>query len=142
MSERQREQPVAHHAPRSEPLSWNPILEIMETTSALRRLSEENSKVSKEMKEKDRLHQIEVATKAMGKIFHFKGEEKRIFFSLTPLDNPEKHLPDLEFTGFKNNDGQWYLGFNSEEGPLYVSVKQLEHSEQINHFRDETVIRN
>lgn len=138
-TERKIENIPTHYKPNSESHDYNPVLDLMEFSHALNRLQNESLLTKKEAKEKLLNHQKEIAELAMNRIFRFSNIERKVYLIFTLLDNPDKHLPEMEFTGFQNKDGQWFLGFKNEEEPLYVPVQQLAHSEQINHVRIENV---
>lgn len=113
---------------RREGLSYNPILTILETTSALKRNDF-----------KDPLFEGNFVSLAEQKIFEHHGVRRRLFFTVAAPGKINVKAKAKEFTGFqKTSEGDWTLklGIDAEE---YVSVSGIANSMQIQNFREERV---
>jgi len=125
--------------PRSEPLSWNPILELMEASSILSR--RQNSK----FRELD--YEKEVARLANEKFTKGHEDEKIVFViqGVNPLsfnDNGDvvqflSNTFEFQLLGFEKRNGQWYLAVNKdqESDNWFIPVGQIKDSRQIISFK-------
>lgn len=110
-----------------EGLSYNPILTLLETVSALKRNDHA-----------DFARMEFLAKHAEQRMFEHNGVRRRLYFTIAPPGELQTREEPKEFTGFHNREEEWMMKFGSEVEEL-MPVSSLLSSLQVQNVREEIV---